>query len=217
MKSDMQLRIDVQDELQWEPGLDPGAIGVAVKDGVVMLSGYVDSYAEKRAAEQAAKRVSGVRGIAEEIEVRLPSSSERSDLDIAQAAANQIEWDVWLPKDRIKVTVQKGWLTLEGEVDLAYRKENAENAVRHLIGLRGISNLITVKPTVSPAEIKTKIEAALQRNAALDAKRITVTGSGAKVTLSGKVRSWTERDEAARAAWAAPGVLQVENLITVGN
>ena len=217
MKSDMQLRMDVQDELQWEPGLDPGAIGVAVKDGVVMLSGYVDSYAEKRAAEQAAKRVSGVRGIAEEIEVRLPSSSERSDLDIARAAANQIEWDVCLPKDRIKVTVQKGWLTLEGEVDLEYRKENAENAVRHLIGLRGISNLITVKPTVSPTEVKTKIEAALQRNAALDAKRITVTGSGAKVTLSGKVRSWTERDEAARAAWAAPGVLQVENLITVGD
>lgn len=217
MKSDAELRNDVLAELKWEPGVKPETIGVAVKDGVVMLTGYVDSYAEKRIAELAVERVSGVRAVAEEIDVRLPGTSERTDLDIARAAENAIGWHVWLPKDRIKIFVEHGWITLEGQLDWQYQREAAEWALHHLRGVKGISNLITLKPKVSPTEIKTKIEKALERNAALDAKRITITASGAKVTLSGKVRSLAERDEAARAAWAAPGVFEVENLITVAD
>ena len=217
MKSDAELRNDVMDELNWEPGLNPGAIRVAVKDGVVILSGYVDSYAERQVAEHAVKRVSGVEAVAEEIEVRLPDLTERSDPEIARVVEKALTSHVWVPRDTIKVTVEHGWLTLGGTVHWQYQKEAVEHAVRQLRGLKGVNNLILVKPPLQPIGIKAKIEAALKRNARIDANRITVTARGSKVTLAGKVRSWAERDEAQRVAWAAPGVLQVENLITVGD
>jgi osmotically-inducible protein OsmY len=153
--------------------------------------------------------------VAEEIEIRLPGSSERTDPDIARAAENALAWDVWVPKDRIKVIVERGWVTLEGEVDWLYQKGGAENAVRHLTGVRGVTNQITIKPRVTPGEIRKKIEAAFERNANLDAKNVKVSTYGSKVTLSGSVHSWVEREQAELAAWAAPGVSHVENNVVI--
>ena len=215
MKTDVELRKDVETELKWTPGLNSAAIGVSVKDGVVMLAGHVDSWIEKRSAENAAKRVSGVQAVAEEIEVRVPEDSKRSDEDIAQAAEKALAWRLWVPKDSIKVMVDHGWITLEGQVHWQYQKESAEKAVNHMRGVRGVTNQIILKPEVSPTEVKTKIEAAIRRSAAIDAERIKVTATGSKVTLTGTVRSWNERDEAAMAAYSAPGVFQVVNDLKV--
>jgi osmotically-inducible protein OsmY len=212
---DLELKKSVESELNFEPSINAAEIGVAVKNGVVTLSGRVPSYWEKVSAERAAARVSGVKAVANELEVRLPGSSERTDEDIAQAAVDTLRWSVFVPQDRIKVKVSKGWITLEGNVDWQYQKSAAEKAVRKLFGVLGVSNLIEVKPQVSKAEVKTSIEAALKRLAEVDANRIRVDTEDGKVVLSGSVRSWFEREEAERAAWAAPGVRSVEDRIAI--
>ena len=215
MKTDTELQQDVMNELKWEPIVRAVEIGVAVKDGVVTLSGYVDSYVKKWAAERAAARVFGVRAVAEEIQVRLPGSLKRSDEDLAGAVANVLEWNVLVPHDRVKVQVQDGLVTLSGEVDWWYQKNAAEEAVRYLMGVVLFNNQIKIKPPVKPLDVKGKIESAFRRNALLDSRRVTVETRGGWVILSGSVRNWAERAEAQWTAWAAPGVSEVENNIII--
>lgn len=215
MRTDAQLQADVLEELKWEPSVRETDVGVSVKDGIVTLSGYVESYAEKYAAERAAERVSGVRAIADDLRVHLPLSRERTDPDIAQAAANALDWDIEVP-DGIQLKVENGWLTLKGHVEWQFQKRAAERAVRNLTGVRGVANLIVVKPkAVSAFEVTQKIKDALRRSAESDADRISVEAQNGKVVLKGTVRSWAERTEAERAAWAAPGVTDVEDLIAI--
>jgi osmotically-inducible protein OsmY len=213
--NDKDIQQAVLRELEWEPMVKSTEIGVAVKDGIVTLAGSVDSYSKRYRAELAAKRVHGVKAVVNELQVHLPISSERTDEDIARAAVRALEDNSLVPRDRIKITVREGWITLEGAVEWQYQREAAESAVRNLTGVKGITNLITIKPRVSPTDVRAKIEESLRRSAELDAQRITVETEGAKVILRGRVRAWAEREEAERAAWRAPGVTQVENLIAV--
>jgi osmotically-inducible protein OsmY len=216
-KTDSQLRTDVEAELKWEPRVNPNEIGVAVKDGVVTLTGWVDSYTKRYAAEEAAHRVRGVRAVANEIEVKLPALAERTDADIAAAAVRALEWDAMVNVDNLDVTVSKGWVTLKGSVDWQFQKTDAERVVSRLIGVKGVTNLLTIKPRVTQSDVKQKIEQALVRSAQTDASKITVEVDGSKVILKGTVRAYAEKQEAERAAWAAPGVTSVDNRITVSS
>ena len=212
---DEQIQRDVLAELKWDARVLPNEIGVAVKDGIVTLTGWVDSYSKKWAAEEAAHRVRNVKAVANDIEVRLSGADERTDADIAAAAVRAIEWDAFVPIDKIDVTVSKGWVTLKGEVEWQYQKQDAERVARRLTGVKGVTNLIVVKPRVTPSDLKQKIEQALVRSAETDAQRITVEVQGSKVILKGTARTWAEKEEAERAAWLAPGVMEVDNQIKV--
>ena len=216
MKSDSQLHQDVLAELKWEPSISEEEIGVAVKDGVVSLTGFVDSYAQKYAAERVASSVAGVRAVAEDLEVKLPGQTERTDTDLAHAAVNALKWDIRVPKDKITATVEKGWIELRGEVEWQYQKWAVESAVRNLTGVKGVSNFIAVKPKkVSAYEVSTKIKDSLRRNAEVEADRIAVEAKDGTVVLRGTVRSFAEREEAEAAAWRAPGVTNVEDKLSV--
>jgi osmotically-inducible protein OsmY len=213
-KTDQSLRDDVLFELKYDPKINPASdIAVAVKEGVVTLSGYVSSYWEKDAAEKAVKRIYGVRGVANDIQVKLFLT--RTDPEIARDAVHELENHISIPSDRIKVTVKNGWVNLEGAVDWQFQKTLAESSVKKLRGVMGVSNNIEVKPTITPTGIKSRIEDALKRNAELDARRITVEVDGSTVRLLGRVRSWAEKSQAEQAAWSAPGTAKVENFIGI--
>jgi len=212
-RTDEEIQRDVLAELKWDAQLQPNEIGVMAKDGVVTLTGWVDSYLKKWAAEDSAHRVPGVKAVANDIEVRL--ATQRTDSDIAAAAVHALEWDAGLPAEKIHVTVSKGWVTLRGEVEWQWQREEAERVVRRLTGVTGVTNLITVKPRVTATDLKKKIQDALVRNAQIDADRITVEVEGNKVILKGSVRSYAEKQEAERVAWLAPGVAAVENRIVI--
>ena len=215
MRSDEEIKRDVEQELRWDPDIDATDIAVAVKNGVVTLTGFVRSYSDKWEAERAAKRVDGVLGVVNDLEVRLPNIDERPDPEIARDAVMALKHQLPFSYENIKVIVKNGWITLEGEVEWNYQREAAEAAVRRVRGVKGITNKIELRPMVPPTDIKRKIEEAFRRSAELDAQRITVETRGGEIILRGTVRSWAEREEAERAAWAAPGVTKVTNLITV--
>jgi osmotically-inducible protein OsmY len=215
MKTDKQIQTNVISALEWEPSVDASKIGVSVRDGIVTLDGYVDSFVEKLAAERVTSIVLGVKGIAEEIKVRLPQSYERNDADIAEAALNALEWNVAVPHAQIKVQVQDGNIILSGEVDWEYQRIAAHNAVCCLVGVKGITNQISIKPSIKPVDVKSNIKRALKRHSVIDTNNLTVKVVGSKIILSGNVHSWTEKEEAGTAAWATPGVSDVENNIVI--
>jgi osmotically-inducible protein OsmY len=215
-RTDAQIQSDVLAELKWEPRVQPNEIGVVVKNGVVALTGVVDAYTKRWAAEDAAHRVRGVKAVANDIEVRLSRDEKKTDADLAEAVVRALEWDAFVSIDDLDVTVEKGWVTLKGQVEWHYQKRDAERVVRRLTGVTGVTSLITVKPRVAASELKQKIEKAFIRSVETDAKRITVEVDGDSVILKGTVKSWAEREEAEREAWAAPGVASVDNRITIG-
>jgi osmotically-inducible protein OsmY len=215
MKSDSDIKRDIEEELLFDPDIDAADIGVTVKNGVVALTGFVKSYTEKFEAEAAAKRVAGVLGLANDLEVRLPGGTERPDPDIARDVVAAIKTRLPFTAEHIRAVVKNGWVTLEGQVEWQYQRQTAESAVRRIKGVKGVSNLIQLQPRTRPDEIKRKIQEAFKRNAEVDANRIMVETNGGEVILNGTVRSWVEREEAERVAWSAPGVTKVEDRIVV--
>jgi osmotically-inducible protein OsmY len=215
MRSDFDIKRDVEDELRSDPDIDATDVAIVVKDGVVTLAGFVRSFRQKRKAEEDVKRVAGVIGVANDIEVRLPIIHRRPDPEIARDAVEAIQRDLPNSWERIRVTVKDGWITLEGDVEWQFQREWAEQAVWHMRGVKGVTNDIKVQPQVAPVEIKRKIEEALRRAAEIDASRITVEANGGEIILRGAVRSWAEREEAERTAWRAPGVAHVDNRIRI--
>jgi osmotically-inducible protein OsmY len=217
MKDAGELRRDVLEELEFEPSLDAASIGVAADEGVVTLTGHVPTYAERITAERAVKRVGGVRGVANDLTVELWPGTDRDDTAIAQAALNALEWNTLVPDEAITVTVDNGWVTLEGEVEWKHQADAAFTAVANLSGVRGVSNLVTLRPRVYPTTVEKRIRSAFQRSASLDANRVHVETVGSRVILRGVVRSWAEHEDAERAAWAVPGVTMVENELMVSS
>lgn len=215
MKTDIQIQKDVMDELMWEPFLNSSEIGVAVKNGIVTLSGIVNTYSKKLTAEKAAKRVTGVKAVAEDIQVGLSPADHKTDAEIAEAVFNALKWHTSVKEDKIKIKVEDGVVKLEGEVEWEYQRVAAKTAIENLTGVRYVVNLITIQPKIQPSEIEKKISAAFQRSASVDANRINVDVTGTKVILRGKVRSFAEKDDAEYAAWAAPGVLSVKSELKV--
>ncbi len=214
-RTDTELKNDVLSELKYEPSVKATDIGVLVKNGTVTLNGYATSYLERWEAVHAVKRITGVKAIADDIEVKLPGSLHRTDGDIAAAAASQIDWSTTIPTGTVEITVREGRITLGGAVEWYYQKNAAENVVSHISGVKGVTNLISIKPKLKATEVETAIRSAFERHAMLDANMIQVETSGNKVVLRGKIRNYDEREEAERVAWAAPGVFSVDNQLTM--
>lgn len=215
MKTDSEIQKDVMDELKWDPMLTVSEIGVAVKKGVVTLSGMVNTYAKKIAAEKAAKRVAGVKAVAEDIEVKISGMGKKNDTEIAEMVLNELKWHSSVEEDKIKIKVENGWVTLEGEVDWEFQRSAIHNVVENLVGVSGIINNIKVTPRLKSKDIKQKISAAFHRSAMVDSDKIEIDTTGSKVILRGKVRSWAEKKDAEDAAWLAPGVSAVDNQLEI--
>jgi osmotically-inducible protein OsmY len=213
--ADEAIQLDVLAELKWDPLIDPEEVGVSVEDGIVTLNGSLDSYPKKIAAERAAHRVRGVKAVVNELEVRLPGPFLRTDEDIARSVVQTLKWTVHVPDEAVEVTVADGWVTLKGEVPWQYQKDEAEQAIHRLVGIKGLTNLIRTHPNIKPAEVRQQIEEALVRSAETDARHIRVEVEDGKVILKGNVRTWTEREDAKRAAWSAPGVQAVEDRLAI--
>jgi osmotically-inducible protein OsmY len=215
MKSDMELARDVSEELKWDPRIIDDEIGISVRSGVVTLTGSVSTFAQKLAAVESVERVAGVRAVAQELTVKVYESSRQSDTDLAHQILSTLAWDIEVPHERIKARVEDGWVTLEGEVDWQYQRSAAERVVRYLIGVKGVSNLLTIKASASKHDVTRHIKDALRRSADADSKRIQVAANGSTVTLTGTVRSWSEKADAERAAWSTSGVTAVDDRIAI--
>jgi osmotically-inducible protein OsmY len=215
MKNDLQIQKDVMDELKWEPFLTSSDIGVSVKNGIVTLSGIVDSYAKKRAAERAARNVAGVKAVAEDIQVGISPAFKKTDAEIAEAVLNALRWHSAVQEEKIKIKVEDGFVRLEGEVEWEYQRNQAQSAIENLTGVKSVVNLVTVRPKLTTTDVRQKISSAFHRSATIDADRVHIDLNAGKVTLTGKVRSFTEKDDAERAVWSAAGVVSVDNKLEI--